>query len=124
MNNKTLPPIFFFGHGAAIFTMDSGESNHQDALRTGEKVRINQTIQHVMVLSAHNLHPSLQIGSSLHWETIHDHPSQNLYEFKYPAQGIPEIADMIAEHLKSKKFKVERSLLWWRREQLAWGMKP
>ncbi len=63
-------------------------------------------VRAVIVLSAHwySARGYIGVGASNFPETIHDHPSQHLYNFHYPARGDPILADEVAQHLQDAGF--------------------
>ena len=50
------------------------------------------------------MHGSVEVGCAASPQTIHDHPSEHLYSFRYPAKGNIDMSRRVAQHLNDGGF--------------------
>ncbi|HEY9850727.1 MAG TPA: class III extradiol ring-cleavage dioxygenase [Leptolyngbyaceae cyanobacterium] len=97
---QNIMPVIFVGHGATIFTMNSQDPTHVRFQEIGRELKANPP-QAILCVSAHFIESKFIVTAAQKPPTIHDHPVQDLYSWKYPAPGHPELALRICNRLNS-----------------------
>lgn len=88
-------PAVFAGHGGSMWTMTDVDPTAKWARRYGAKVRA-WAPKAVLVISGHYETSPVAVSAVDRWETLHDHPAENLYDFTYPAPTSREVSKRVS----------------------------
>ncbi|HEY0460408.1 MAG TPA: 4,5-DOPA dioxygenase extradiol [Pyrinomonadaceae bacterium] len=102
---ETMPTIFF-GHGNPMNALDDNAWT-QGWARIGREIPRPRAI---LCISAHWFIPETAVTVMEQPRTIHDFGGfpQALFEYQYPAQGSPELADRVCNLLKPTGVKMDK----------------
>ena len=97
MTTTKLAPVLFISHGAPTFALEPGQLGP----RLGEIGTRLDGVRAILVVSPHWQTGQLEVMTTAVPETIHDFGGfpAALYALRYPAQGAPAIAEMVAQTL-------------------------
>jgi 4,5-DOPA dioxygenase extradiol len=91
-------PALFASHGAAIFTTAPGDPTGEFLRSLAERVA-GWSPAAIVVISAHDAaHPLRMTGPGV-LATIHDHPANAIYDYRYPGHGAQGLCDRVAAAL-------------------------
>jgi 4,5-DOPA dioxygenase extradiol len=98
-------PSFLISHGTALHTLDAETACFRALRAEGARaLSAAPPPRAVVVVSAHwatSSHPAaVGVGGATTPETIHDHPAQHLFAFRYPARGDAVLAERVAALLR------------------------
>ncbi len=111
METTTRMPAAFIGHGSPMNALET--NRHTEAWRTFAESA--PTPRALLVISAHWYINASAVTTMARPRTIHDFfgfPKQ-LFDFEYPAPGLPELADEIAELTQP---------IWIGKDMDSWGL--
>jgi len=101
----TLAPSFFVSHGTALHTLDPETACFRALRAEGRRALAAQPPPRgVVVVSAHwaaSSAAAVGVGGSAAPETVHDHPSQHLFSFRYAARGDAALTERVAALLRA-----------------------
>ena len=104
---SALAHSFFVSHGTSLHSLDAASAPYQALRSAGARALEGGKLRAVVVLSAHWYSPSgapTGVGASLAPATVHDHPSQHMYSFRYPAAGDAALSARVAALLTAAGF--------------------
>ena len=97
--NRTRTPAVFVGHCAAVLTTSSNDAAHQFLACFAAELDAWRP-RAIVVVSAHWMTDPVVMTGEGPLQTIHDHPSRALYDYRYPGHGSAEVAARLAEVLR------------------------
>jgi 4,5-DOPA dioxygenase extradiol len=106
------PPVYFLGIGGPNFMENTEHPAYATLEAVGQEITNNVKPRAVVVFSAHwQGGPSkIQINVAKTTDLIYDFYGfpPHYYEYDYPNEGSPEVAEKVAEKLEVAGIKVER----------------
>jgi 4,5-DOPA dioxygenase extradiol len=113
----TAMPIVFFGHGSPMNTLES--NRHTQAWRSFGATR--ERPRAILMISAHWYLPGTAVSAMPHPRTIHDFYGfpQALFDFRYPADGDPQLAQRVKELLGSTPVRLDEQ---WGLDHGTWSV--
>ncbi len=110
-------PIVFFGHGSPTNTLES--NRHTQAWRDFGASR--ERPRAILMISAHWYLPGTAVTAMPRPRTIHDFYGfpQSLFDFRYPADGDPQLAQRVAQLLASRPVRLDQE---WGLDHGAWSV--
>lgn len=98
-------PTLFISHGAPTFALAPGDLGS----RLGQLGQALDNVRAIVAVSPHWETTELRVSSNRVPETIHDFYGfpQELYALQYPASGSPDIANIVADMLRSARLQIQ-----------------
>lgn len=99
-------PALFVGHGAAIFTTSPADATHRFLAGWAAEVD-TWAPAGIVVVSAHHVGHPLRMTGAGPLATIHDHPAQAAFAYRYPGRGSAALGERVARALAASGRLVE-----------------